>query len=293
MRLAVTGAAGFVGSAVVAAARARGWEVHALTRREWDVTTGPMPHPPPVDAVVHAAAAVTDWGDPAPVWAANLHGTRHVAGTFPGARLVHVSTASVYDPFVPTVDAPESAGPAARHLTPYGASKAAAERLLAGRPDTVVLRPHAVYGPGDPTLLPRILGAVRGRTLVVAGDGGARHTLTAVATLAQACLLGCTGPPGTYNVGDAAPVTLDAALTALLHARGLDVTVRHVPVGLAWALAGAAEGAFRALRRPAPPRLTRFAVSQLGVERTLDLTAARTLLGLDPPPTSFSGADEW
>jgi hypothetical protein len=54
-----------------------------------------------------------------------------------------------------------------------------------------------------------------------------------------------------------------------------------------------AEEAYRALRRPGPPRLTRYAVSQLGVERTLDLTAARTRLGLDPPPTSFSGAMGW
>ncbi|GAA2564758.1 NAD-dependent epimerase/dehydratase family protein [Pseudonocardia hydrocarbonoxydans] len=293
MRIAVTGAGGFVGSAVVAAARARGWTVHPLTRREWDLTTGPLPDPPAVDAVVHAAAAVRDWGAPAPVWAANLHGTRHVAASFPGVRLVHVSTASVYDPYVPTVDAPESAGPAARHLTAYGASKAAAERLLAGRPETVVLRPHAVYGPGDPTLLPRVLAAVRGGTLVVAGDGSARHTLTAVATLARAALLGCTGPPGTYNVGDAEPVTLDAALRGLLAARGLDVTVRHLPVGAAWALAGAAEQVWRALRRPDPPRLTRYAVSQLGMERTLDLTAARTRLGLDPAPTSFAGAAGW
>lgn len=293
MRIAVTGAGGFVGSAVVAAARARGWAVHPLTRREWDLTTGPLPDPPAVDAVVHAAAAVRDWGDPAPVWAANLHGTRHVVASFPGVRLVHVSTASVYDPYVPTVDEAESAGPAARHLTAYGASKAAAERLLAGRPGTVVLRPHAVYGPGDPTLLPRVLGAVRGRTLVVAGDGSARHTLTAVGTLAEAALRGCTGPPGTYNVGDAAPVTLDAALRALLAARGLDVTVRHLAPRLAWALAGAAEQVWRGLRRPDPPRLTRYAVSQLGMTRTLDLTAARTRLGLDPPPTSFDGAADW
>lgn len=293
VRIAVTGAGGFVGAAVVAAARARGWAVHPLTRREWDITTGPLPDPPAVDAVVHAAAAVTDRYDPDRIWAANLHGTRHVAAAFPGVRLVHVSTSSVYDPFAATVDAPESAGPAARHLTPYGASKAAAERLLAGRPDTVVLRPHAVYGPGDPTLLPRILGAVRGRTLVVAGDGGARHTLTAVGTLAGAALLGCTGPPGVYNVGDAEPVTLDAALGTLLAERGLDVTVRHLPLRVAWALAGAAEEACRALRRPDPPRLTRYAVSQLGMERTLDLTAARTRLGLDPPPTSFAGAARW
>ncbi|GAA3235946.1 NAD(P)-dependent oxidoreductase [Pseudonocardia petroleophila] len=293
MRIAVTGAAGFVGSAVVAAARARGWEVHPLTRREWDVAAGPLPGPPAVDAVVHAAAAVTDWADPVRVWAANLHGTRHVAATFPGVRLVHLSTASVYDPFVPTVDAPESAGPAARHLTAYGASKAAAERLLAGRPETVVLRPHAVYGRGDPTLLPRILGAVRGRTLVVAGDGGARHTLTAVGTLAEACLLGCTGPPGTYNVGDAEPVTLDAALGGLLAARGIDARIRHLPRRAAWGLAGVAEAVACALRRPDPPRLTRYAVSQLGTERTLDLTAARTRLHLDPAPTSFAGADDW
>lgn len=77
--------------------------------------------------------------------------------------LVHVSTASVYDPFVASVQVREAAGPVDRYLTAFGASKAAAERLLMGRSDTVVLRPHAVHGPGDRTLLPRVLGAVRGR----------------------------------------------------------------------------------------------------------------------------------
>lgn len=293
MRIAVTGAAGFVGAAVVACARARGWEVCPLTRREWDLSTGPLPDPPAVDAVVHAAAAVTDGTDRAAIWAANLHGTRHVAASFPGVRLVHVSTASVYDPFRPTVHAPESAAPVARYRTAYGASKAAAERLLSGRPDTVVLRPHAVYGPGDRTLLPRVLGAVRGRTLVVAGDGRCAHTLTSIGNLVDAALRACEpdAPPGTYNVGDAAPVTLDAALTALLAARGLDVTVRHLPLRLAWPLAAVLDELAHVL--PVRPRLTRYAVSHLGLERTLDLTAARTRLGVHPGPTSFAGAANW
>ena len=40
-------------------------------------------------------------------------------------------------------------------------------------------------------------------------------------------------------------------------------------------------------------RLSRYAVSHLGYERTLDLTAARTRLGLDPAPTSMRGAADW
>ena len=293
----MTGAAGFVGRAVVAAARDRGWEVHPLVRRPgtghravagercWDVATGPLSRPPVVDAVVHCAAAVTDAPDPRPVWAANLHGTRHVAASFPGIRLVHVSTASVYDPYRPTVLAREDAAPVARYPSPYGASKAAAERLLLGRPDTVVLRPHAVYGPGDPTLLPRVLAAVRGGTLVLPGHPSVRHTLTAVGVLADAALRGCTGPPGTYNVGDAEPIALSEALRALLETRGLDVRMRYLPVPLAHALS---------VLPPVRARgLTAYAIGHLGMERTLDLTAARTVLGLDPPGTSFAGAATW
>jgi len=290
VRIAVIGAAGFVGRAVVAAAHDRGWRVHALTRREWDIGAGPLTDPPDVAAVVHCAAAVTDHGDPAPIWRVNLLGTRNVMASFPGARLVHVSTASVYDPFTPTVQVSEDAAPVRRYLTAYAASKAAAERLLARRPNTVVLRPHAVYGPRDRTLLPRVLSAVRGRTLLLPGGGRSRHTLTAVGTLAEAALLGCTGPEGVYNVGDAEPVVLADALMELFAERGLDVRIRSVPTPIAWAAAAVAElvaGPERELR------LSRYAVSHLGYERTLDLTAARTRLGLDPAPTSMRGAADW
>jgi nucleoside-diphosphate-sugar epimerase len=290
MRLAVTGAAGFVGRAVVAAARRRGWQVYPLTRREWDIGTGPLADPPAVDAVVHAAAAVDDHGDPASIWRANLLGTRNVAATFPGVRLVHVSSASVYDPFTPTVMATENAAPVRRYLTTYGASKAAAERLLATRPDTVVLRPHAVYGPGDTTLLPRVLGAIRRGTLLLPGGGRSRHTLTAVDTLAGAALLACSAPPGTYNVGDAEPVVLADVLAQLLAERGIPARIRSMPPSLAWGVAAVAE----AVAGPARPlRLSRYAVSHLGYERTLDLTAAHTRLGLRPEPTSIEGAASW
>ncbi|MEV0680072.1 NAD-dependent epimerase/dehydratase family protein [Actinosynnema sp. NPDC050436] len=292
-RLAVTGATGFVGGAVARAARALGWEVHGYGSRDWDIALGPLADPPEVDAVVHAAAAVTDWGDDERVRRVSVDGTRHVARTFPGARLVHISSASVYDPFVPTVHAPESAAPVTRYLTAYAAAKADAERVLAGRPDTVVLRPHAVYGPGDPTLLPRVLGAIRGRSLVIVGDGRVSQSLTSIDNLVAAALAACTGEPGVYNVADARPVVLRDALRELLRERGLDVRLRHLPLRAAWHAAGVAEWAWRLAGAADPPRLTRYAISHLGYERTLDLTAAREGLGYRPAATSFAGAAAW
>jgi hypothetical protein len=64
-----------------------------------------------------------------------------------------------------------------------------------------------------------------------------------------------------------------------------------VPYRRAFALAGALERAARVTGRR--PRLTRYAVSQLGLERTLNLTAARTRLDYRPTPTTLQGAEGW
>jgi nucleoside-diphosphate-sugar epimerase len=305
MRIAVTGASGFVGGAVCRAAAEAGWTVHAFGRRPiaqvagdyrpWDITEGPLPDPPAVDAVVHCAGSVSDWAPRAEQWAANVDGTRNVLRSFAQARFVHVSTASVYDPRRPTLMATEDQAPISHYRDGYGASKAAAERLVtAHHPRSVVLRPHAVYGPGDKTLLPRVLDAVRGGHLIAVGDGTQRVSLTSITNLVAACLLAATADVhGVFNVTDAAPVLLADALRAVLAARAIPARVRFVPLAAAWALAGTSETTRTLLRIRTPPRLTRYAVSHLARERTLDITAARTTLGYRPDPTSLAGAGAW
>lgn len=305
MRIAVTGASGFVGGAVCRAAAEAGWTVHAFGRRatadvageyvSWDITESPLANPPDVAAVVHCAGSVTDWAPHAEQWAANVDGTRNVVASFPHARFVHVSTASVYDPRRPTVLATEDQAPIARYRDSYGASKAAAERLVSNqRPDAVILRPHAVYGPGDTTLLPRVLGAVRGNRLIAVGDGTQRISLTSIANLTSACLLAASADAsGTFNVTDAEPVGLADALRAILTERSIPARVRFVPLALARPIAYVAEKAHTVARRRTPPRLTRYAVTHLACERTLDITAARDKLGYRPSPTSFAGAAGW
>ncbi len=283
MRVAVTGAAGFVGAAVVARLRDR-HEVIPLTRTEWDITRGPIDGR--ADAVVHCAALADDVAPLGTAMLANRIGTRNVVASFPQARIVHISTSSVYDAFGPSVRVREDDPLPSRFLSSYSESKSAAEGEL---PDTaVVLRPHAVYGPGDRTLLPRVLAGIRGRRLVLPEGAAVRHTLTHIDNLVMAVELSLAGPAGVYNVGDDTDVLLSAVLREFLVRRGRpDVSIASIPYRAAFAAAGALE---KLQRRP---RLTRYAVSQLGLERTLDLTRARDHLGYTPGPTSLAGAEQW
>ncbi len=265
MRVAVTGAGGFIGAAV-ASALATEHEVVTYTRREWDITAGPIAGD--ADAVVHCAALADDWAPLETAMLVNRIGTRNVVASFPDARVVHLSTSSVYDAFTATVNALESSPPVGRFLSTYSRSKAAAELEVR---DGVILRPHAVYGPGDTTLLPRLLAAVRRGRLVLPNGGRVLHSLTHVDNLVRAVRLSLTGPPGTYNIADDTPVLLCDAI-----ARATEVEIRSVPYPAAYAVAAV----FELLQDR--PRITRYAVSQLGLERTLDITKAREQLGYRP-----------
>lgn len=299
MRIAVTGASGFVGGAVATALAERGHEVTGFGRRAqgwpagryepWDLAAGPRAID--VDAVVHAAALADDWAPLGAAMAANVVGTRNVLASAPGARFVHVSTSSVYDAFTPSVRVNEDAPSATRFLSAYSQSKAAAEVELAGA-DAVILRPHAVYGPGDTTLLPRVLEGVRGGRLRVPEGARVAHTLTHIDNLVDAVAASLTGPPGVYNVGDDGDVLLADVLREFLDRRGRrDVTLTSVPYRVAFGAAGALERVHRVVG--GRPRITRYAVSQLGLERTLDLTAAGERLGYRPKATSLEGAERW
>jgi nucleoside-diphosphate-sugar epimerase len=147
--LAITGATGFVGSAVLDAALAAGHRVRALARREqaprggveWvRGDLGEMAALPAlvagVDAVIHVAG-LTNTPDKAEFQSANVTGTANVLAAMTAAgvkRLVFVSSLAARKP----------------ELSAYGASKAQAEALVeASKLDWTTVRPPGVYGPRD------------------------------------------------------------------------------------------------------------------------------------------------
>ncbi|MDF1504560.1 NAD(P)-dependent oxidoreductase [Roseisolibacter sp. H3M3-2] len=312
MRIAVTGASGFVGGRVARALAAEGHTVLPYGRRPaaaladpppgyvaWDVTAGPIAAPA-VHAVVHCAARVDDWGPEEAFRAANVEGTRAVLETWPDARVVYVSTSSVYSDGVRTVGVREDAPTGDCAHSAYARTKAAGEALvLALGARGVVLRPHVVYGPGDTTLLPRVLAARwprvrdpspdarrRLRRFLPVPDGG-RHRVssTHVDNLAHAVerALAAPGAHGAFNVADGgAPLTVAELLDRLLAAAGHPTELVAVPAGVAMAVASAAEWGWRAVGARRGPPLTRYAVAQLSAEHTLDTTRAREVLGYRP-----------
>ena len=328
MRIAVTGASGFVGGAIARAAREAGHEVLALARRDpklgvefhpWDIRqpapTSVLREGERVDAVVHTAAAVDDWVSLKLAKSVNVDGTVNVMRAFPNARFVHISSSSIYPPRRPSINIAEESitiGPHIRYLNSYGLTKAAAEEVVRGAvqnlrlvPGAVILRPHAIYGPGDRTLLPRIEAAVRNGNLWLPGGGRAAQNLTHISNLTKAALEAAKrswhkieqGVPAekvvAINVTDSEPLILADALTEVLARRGSRVRVREIPLSAAWGIAAGLEAGARLVRSSSAPQLTRYLVAQLGYQRTYDLRRLNNCLGIQSEPTDFSGSENW
>ena len=117
----MTGASGFVGRRIVHALALDGHHVVSFGRRSLSELDRPLPNyrswdlrsaldtTPAADAVVHCGALVGDWGAESEYRAVNVGGTQAVIDSFPGARIVHVSTSSVYSDIQPTATISESA----------------------------------------------------------------------------------------------------------------------------------------------------------------------------------------
>jgi nucleoside-diphosphate-sugar epimerase len=149
-----------------------------------------------METVFHVAARVGIWGRYDDFFRANVLGTRAIlAGCREHgvARLVHTSTPSVVYNGRPLSGADESLPLTTDCPAAYPLTKAIAERevLAANSPAlrTIALRPHLIWGVGDPHLVPRILARARAGRLRIVGDGKNRVDMVHVENAVDAHLL--------------------------------------------------------------------------------------------------------
>jgi len=192
--VAVTGATGFVGPHLVAALARHGWKIRLLIRRwsplpslagvEADLVLGDVADEAALrrlvdgaDTVIHAAGLIKARRS-SDFMVVNRDGTARVSALAPTARFVLLSSLAAREPL----------------LSPYGASKRAAEEVVAGRSGPwLTVRAPAVYGPGDRETLAYFRAVARG-VAPRPNLPDARLSLIHVADLADALALAVEQP---------------------------------------------------------------------------------------------------
>jgi UDP-glucose 4-epimerase len=256
-RVLVTGAAGFIGRAVVAALRERGVPVTAVDREppdaSWDdgvhVVTGDLAEQETCiaafetrpTAVVHLAALTSvlrSVDAPMQTFAQNVTITQVLLELSRGSgvdRFVLASTnAVVGDVGTSTITADLPLRP----LTPYGATKAACEMLLSAYSGsygmaTTALRFTNVYGPGmshKDSFVPRMMrAALTGTGVRVYGDGQQRRDLVFIDDVVSAVLLALDSKyDGRAIIGSGRSVSVLEMIEAVRTVTGCPVPAEHI-----------------------------------------------------------------
>jgi nucleoside-diphosphate-sugar epimerase len=323
MKVLVTGGGGFLGSAIVRRLVARGDAVRSFQRGDYpelarlgvECVRGDLGHANAVrsaacgcDAVIHTAAKAGVWGPHDDYYHANVVGTQNVIAACRAAgvgRLVHTSSPSVVFDGHDEAGIDERAPYPARYLAHYPQTKAEAERLVLAANDvtllTVALRPHLIWGPGDPHLLPRLVArAESGKfRLVNRDDNLVDSTYVDNAALAHVLALdaltfatneqpaACAGRA--YFISNGEPLPMAELVNRLLAAKGVGLVTKRISPTLAYAAGAVFEGVYKLLGRRDEPPITRFVARQLSTAHWFELTAARRDLGYVPEVSFAEG----
>lgn len=312
MKVLVTGGSGFIGRHLVWRLAAEGCEVLFSGRNAQAAAEVIALSPAPVrwlsldhgspqaealladasqgcDAMVHCAALSSPWGSPQAFAQANLDSTAEVINACrvnQVRRLVHLSTPSLYFDFRDRLGIREDQ-PLPHPVNDYARSKAQAEVLLgqAGLGECVILRPRAVFGPWDATLMPRLLRVMQRGAIPLMRGGRAQLDLTCIDNLVQAVWLALTRPLPralcVYNLSNGTPLSFKELLEKMARQFDLPLRTRRLPWRLVDRVAYLLELRAR-LGNGAEPLITRYGAGVLAFSQTLDISAIERELGYRP-----------
>ncbi len=312
MKALVTGANGFLGSALVKQLLDDDWEVRTLTRTRSTAMEGHGVESlhgdirdigligqafHGVDVVFHTAAVSGIWGPWKLFHSVNTVGTRNVVECClqKGVpKLVYTSSPSVTFNGEHQINQNESAPYADRWLCHYPRSKALAEQHVLDSNDpprlmTCALRPHLIWGPGDRHLIPRLVQRARLRQLRKVGDGTNQIDTTYIDNAAHAHVLAgrALGPDSpvcgrAYFISQGDPVNCWGFINEVLALAGIPPVRKRVSFYWAWRLGAVLEGVHETLNRSSEPRMTRFLAAQLAKSHYFDISRAKNDFGYEP-----------
>jgi nucleoside-diphosphate-sugar epimerase len=308
MDIMITGGNGLLGRHLVCALNLRGDRVRVLvlptedTRwlREHGVAIhdGDILRPETLTASMRGAGAVLHLADLVGVrqpmtdhYAINVTGTENVcraALTEGVSRIIHVSSWTVYG---------VSLGKPVREdfllkpfSEPYSMTKAAGDlavqRMIVDEHlPAVIIRPGAIFGPGDRLLFSQIADRLAAGKSFIVGSGDNALPLVYVTDVVQGLLLALEHEHAVgqaYNISNDSPLTQQQFLNAVAHEVGAAVPRIHVPYHGLYPAGYLAEHVARLVKAPRQPAVTRMGVKFLGTDNRHAIDKARRELGYVP-----------
>ncbi len=317
-KVLVTGGGGFVGLAIVKLAVERGLECVVVGRHTYpevealggrccrgdirdlaflnQVSKG-------VDTVFHVAALAGIWGPWSDYYSINVQGTENVVTACRKnniSRLVYTSTPSVVFNRNHIEGGDERLPYPEKYLCNYARSKVIAEKIVLSANCknilTCALRPHLVWGPGDPHLIPRLLKKGKEGELKQVGSGTNMVDISYVDNVAHAHMLAAlnlddsaTAAGKAYFVSQGAPVNLWSWINELFIRVGIEPVKGNVSFTAAYTVGAVLEGWHSLFCSKKEPRMTRFLAEQLAKSHYFSTAAIERDLGYSPRISTADG----
>ena len=311
MKALVTGGGGFLGSAIVRRLIARGDTVRTFQRGYYpeleklgvECIRGDLNDRVAlrkadggVDVIFHVAAKAGVWGNERGYVYPNYYATSFIAEfafELGIKRLIYTSSPSVVFNGTDENGIDESTPYPAKCLANYPKTKSMAENyiLAVNSPAfaTIALRPHLIWGPGDPHLVPRIIARAKAGRLRIVGNGQNLVDSTYIDNAADAHLLAadrlfpgapCAGKA--YFLSNGEPLPIADLINRILAAAGMPSITCHISAKKAYALGAFLEGTYKLLGKKSEPPMTRFVARQLSTAHWFNLDAIKRDLGYHP-----------
>jgi len=318
MKIVITGGTGFLGKNLAFKLKDMGHEVFALGRNEkigqelkdnsiifinstLENKETMQAAFTDADTVVHSAAFSSPWGKLTDFYQVNVLGTRNVMELcFENKvkKLIHISTPSVYFDFKDEFEITEQKVLKTPFASLYTETKFMAEKILDDNLNQkdlqiITLRPRGIFGPGDTTLLPRLISACQKGNLKIIGDGKNIIDLTYVDNVSYAIILCMKDLPHLHgkkiNITNDEPINLWPFLTNLMDRLDLNLNQKKIPYAVAFQLAHGMEKFYKIFKKNQEPPLTRYSVGLLAKSQTLDINLAKKELGYQPTVSMEEG----
>ena len=301
----VTGAGGFLGSAICKFLRAADIKVVGFARGNYPhlqalgvtLIQGDLQNKKEVinamqgcDVVFHVASKAGVWGNKESYFKPNVQGTENILEACRLNnidRLIYTSTPSVTFNGEDESGINESQPYAAQFLNFYGLSKAIAEEnVLKANSEslkTVALRPHLIWGPGDPHLVPRVIERAKAKKLKLVGKEDKLVDTIYIDNAVYAHLLAavelnemnsnCAGKA--YFLSNDQPIFMATMLNKILTAASLPMVNARVPAGLAYFVGTLLEWWYLRTGKQEEPIMTRFVARQLSTSHYFNIEASK------------------